>query len=80
MGAPAEYKVRFYENGKDLIIVSRLVGSLQCLAGYYHIKDGHLLGYKGWLPSAKLKPTFTFLGRDFAIFNTFSWQNPYQEK
>ena len=21
---------------------------------------------KGWLPSAKLKPTFTFLGRDFA--------------
>ena len=44
MGAPAEYKVRFYENGKDLIIVSRLVGSLQCLAGYYHIKDGHLLG------------------------------------
>ena len=35
---------------------------------------------KGWLPSAKLEPTFTFLGRDFAIFNTFSWQNPYQEK
>ena len=35
---------------------------------------------KGWLPSAKLKPTFTFLGRNFAIFNTFSWQNPYQEK
>ena len=25
--------------------------------------------YKGWLPSAKLKPTFTL---DFAIFNTFS--------
>ena len=22
---------------------------------------------KGWLPSAKLKPTFTFLDRDFAI-------------
>ena len=43
MGAPAEYKVRFYENGKDLIIVSRLVGPLQCLAGYYHMKDGHLL-------------------------------------
>ena len=21
---------------------------------------------KGWLPSAKLKPTFPFLGRDFA--------------
>ena len=36
--------------------------------------------WKGWLPSAKLKPTFTFFGRDFAIFNTFSWQNPYQEK
>ena len=36
--------------------------------------------YKGWLPSAKLKPTFTFLGRDFAIFNTFGWQNPYQER
>ena len=35
---------------------------------------------KAWLPSAKLKPTFTFLGRDFAIFNTFTWQNPYQEK
>ena len=30
---------------------------------------------KGWLPSAKLKPTFTFLGRDFAIFNTLSWQS-----
>ena len=36
--------------------------------------------FKGWLPSAKLEPTFTFLGRDFAIFNTFSWHNPYQEK
>ena len=36
--------------------------------------------HKGWLPSAKLKPTFTFLGRDFSIFNTFSWQNPYQKK
>ena len=35
---------------------------------------------KGWLPNAKLKPTFTFLVRDFAIFNTFTWQNPYQEK
>ena len=35
---------------------------------------------KGWPPSAKLKPTFTFLGRDFAIFNTFSWKNSYQEK
>ena len=31
----------------------------------------------GWI---KLKPTFTFLGRDFVIFNTFSWQNPYKEK
>ena len=28
----------------------------------------------------KLKPTFTFLVRDFAIFNTFTWENPYQEK
>ena len=36
--------------------------------------------FKGWLPSAKLKPTLTFLVRDFAIFNTFTWQNPYQEK
>ena len=35
---------------------------------------------KGWLAIATLKPTFTFLGRDFAIFNTFTWQNPYQEK
>ena len=35
---------------------------------------------KGWLPSGKLKPTFTFLVRDFAIFDTFTWQNPYQEK
>ena len=34
---------------------------------------------KGWLAIATLKPTFTFLGRDFAIFNTFTWQNPYQE-
>ena len=24
------------------------------------------ISHKGWLPSAKLKPTFTFLGRDFA--------------
>ena len=29
---------------------------------------------------ATLKPTFTFLGRDFAIFNTFTWQNPFQKK
>ena len=29
---------------------------------------------------ATIKPTFTFLGRDFAIFNTLTWQNPYQEK
>ena len=35
---------------------------------------------KGWLPSAKLKSTFTFLGKDFVIVNTCSWQNPYQEK
>ena len=35
---------------------------------------------KGWLPSAKLKWTFTFLGKDFAIFNTLTWENPYQEK
>ena len=35
---------------------------------------------KDWLAIATLKPTFTFLGRDFAIFNTFTWQNPYQEK
>ena len=35
---------------------------------------------KSWLPSAKLKQTFTFLGKDFAIFNTFTWENPYQEK
>ena len=34
---------------------------------------------KGWLAIATLKPTFTFLGRDFAIFNTFTWQNPYQK-
>ena len=34
----------------------------------------------GWLPSAKLKPTFTFPVRDFATFNTFTWQNPFQEK
>ena len=46
------------------------------LVGAANLKDR-----KGWLPSAKLKPTFTFFfGRDFAIFNTFSWQNPYQEK
>ena len=35
---------------------------------------------KGWLPSAKLKRTFTFLGKDFATFNIFTWSNPYQEK
>ena len=35
---------------------------------------------KGWLAIATLKPTFTFLGRDFAIFNTFTWQNLYQKK
>ena len=35
---------------------------------------------KGWLAIVTLKPTFTFLGWDFAIFNTFTWQNPYQEK
>jgi hypothetical protein len=35
---------------------------------------------KGWVAIATLKPTFTFLVRDFAIFNTFTWQNPYQEK
>ena len=29
--------------------------------------------------SKGLKQTFTFLGRDFAIFNTFTWQNPCQE-
>jgi hypothetical protein len=34
---------------------------------------------KDWLAIATLKPTFTFLGRDFAIFNTFTWQNPYQK-
>ena len=34
---------------------------------------------KGWLAIATLKPTFTFLGRDFAIFKTFTWQNPYQK-
>ena len=34
---------------------------------------------KGWLAIATLKPTFTFIGRDFAIFNTFTWQNPYQK-
>ena len=34
-----------------------------------------LFHIKGWLPSAKLKPTFTFLVRDFAIFNTFSLVN-----
>ena len=33
-------------------------------------------GQKGWLAIATLKPTFTFLGRDFAIFNTFTWQIP----
>ena len=33
-----------------------------------------------WLAIATLKPTFNFFGRDFAIFNTFTWQNPYQEK
>ena len=38
-----------------------------------------LTKFKGWLPSPKLKPTFTFIGSDFAILNTFSWQNPYQE-
>jgi hypothetical protein len=35
---------------------------------------------KGLAAIATLKPTFTFLGRYFAIFNTFTWQNPYQEK
>ena len=35
---------------------------------------------KGWLPSAKLKQTFTFLSRDFAIFNTFSWQKSLPRK
>ena len=39
-----------------------------------------LIFLKRWLPSAKLKPTFTFLVRDFVIFNTFSWQKPYHEK
>ena len=34
---------------------------------------------KGWLAIATLKPTFTFLGRDFAIFKTFTWQNRYQK-
>ena len=34
---------------------------------------------KGCLAIATLNPTFTFLGRDFAIFNTFSWQNHYQK-
>ena len=28
---------------------------------------------KDWLAIATRKPTFTFLGRDFAIFNTFTW-------
>ena len=35
---------------------------------------------RGWLPSAKLKSTFTFLGRDFANYKYWIWQNPYQEK
>jgi len=34
---------------------------------------------KGWLAIATLKPTFTFLGRDFVIFNTFTWENPNQK-
>ena len=33
---------------------------------------------KGWLGTAKLKPTLTLLGRDFVISNTFTWQNLYQ--
>ena len=46
------------------------------------IGDGICISWlrKGWLPSAKLKRTFTFLGKDFARFNTFTWENPYQEK
>ena len=35
---------------------------------------------KGWLAIATLKPTFTFLGKDFAIFNTLTWENLFQEK
>ena len=34
---------------------------------------------KGCLAIATLKQTFTFFGRDFALFNTFTWQNPYQK-
>ena len=51
-------------------------------AAHFHFQMGVSVceGQKGWFPSAKLKPTFTFLVRDFAIFNTFTWQNPFQEK
>ena len=52
-----------------------------------HLRDSKeffpMLAYvnlKGWLAITTLKPTFTFLGRNFAIFNTFTWQNLYQEK
>ena len=47
----------------------------------FHIFERSCIFYlKGWPAIAKLKPTFTLLGRDFAVFNTFTYQNPYQEK
>ena len=36
--------------------------------------------YKGWLPSTKLKTTFTFFGMDFPKEKYSIWQNPNQEK
>ena len=63
-----------------MVAAGQVVAGGQMVAGGRVVAGGHSEKIqKGWLPSAKLEPTFTFLSREFAIFNTFSWQNPYQE-
>ena len=66
-----------FQNSYALLNLSPLVGYVTLLLATIIMCAEYR---KGWLAIATLKPTFTFLGRDFAIFNTFTWQNPYQEK
>ena len=64
------------------VSVKNLVSS-QSVSGIINFKqyfDNLWFYKKGWLPSAKLKPSFTFLGRDFPKSKYWIWQNPYQEK
>ena len=65
------------DNDEDLFDISVVLHQKED----FHIFERSCIFYlKGWPAIAKLKPTFTLLGRDFAVFNTFTYQNPYQEK